>query len=160
MTPLGERILVIFLALAAIHVPLLPVGHEADRLGAPDLLFCVILAGIVRRPRHLGLPSVLVLGLTADILLDRPPGLGALGLVLAAEAVRASRAVAPLVEWLRAAFLFGAILAAQAALVVLTLGPWPGIEPLLRHWGMTALAYPLVAVALHLMLRPRRMPAP
>ncbi len=151
-----QRMLVAALGIIAIHIPLVPVGQAGDRIANPDLLFCLLAAWIVRRPQAVPLLLVLALGLGADLLLGRPPGPGVLGLVLATEHLRHRRPGSFLAEWLRAALLFAAILAGTAALLALSLAPLPGGEALARHWLATAIAYPMVAAALHFALEAAR----
>jgi hypothetical protein len=91
LSPFLARIVLVVLALAAIHVPMIPVSHAADRLPVPDLLFCLLAAWVVRRPERLPLLLVVALGLLADLLQARPVGPGALGLVLATEVLRIAR---------------------------------------------------------------------
>jgi rod shape-determining protein MreD len=157
------RALVILLALLALHLPLVPVGHEPVRAALPDLLFCVMAAAVARNPAAAPLPLVLAFGLAADVLFGRPLGLGALGLVLATEVLRARGRGRGgfLGEWLVVAVLFAAALAGMAFLLALALAGGPGLEPLARHWLATTLAYPLIAALLHLVLRlcaPRTAP--
>jgi rod shape-determining protein MreD len=150
-SPLLERALFALLACAAIYVPLVPVSHAADRLPLPDLLYCLTLAWVVRRPSTAPLALVLAAGLAADVLLARPPGLGALGLVLASEAVRGRRLWLSNVfaaAWLVAALLFALVLAATTALLALSLAPLPAPGPIVGHWLATVLAYPLMALAI------------
>lgn len=157
-----QRALLLALGLVAIHVPLVPVDHAADKVANPDLLFCLVVAWTVRRPDAVPLSVVLALGLLADLLLGRPPGPGALGLVLATEYLRSCRAGSFPLEVMRAALLFAAVLAGTALLLVFTLAPSPGLESLARHWLATGLAYPVVAGLLHLGLfaaRPGRATA-
>lgn len=153
-----QRAIVAALGIVAIHIPLVPVGHAADRIANPDLLFCLLCAWVVRRPEAVPLLLVLALGLLGDFILGRAPGPGALGLVLATEHLRSRRPGSFPAEWLRAAALFAAILAGTAVLLALSLAPPPGSEALARHWLATAIAYPMVAAALHFALdavRPR-----
>lgn len=150
--PALERLAVLGLGVAAIYVALLPFGLEAAPLPAPDLVFCLGLAWVVRRPAEAPLWAILALGLAADLFLSRPLGLGALGLLLAAEAMRASAASfanGPFVaEWASAAMLALAVmLGAQVALEI-TFADGPGLDALLRSAAATALAYPFVVALL------------
>ena len=84
---------------------MIPLG-PGGALVAPDLLYCLLVAWVVRRPARTPLWAIVALGLFADVMLSRPLGLGALALMLAVEAFR-RRAVlfhgAPfLLEWLAA----------------------------------------------------------
>jgi rod shape-determining protein MreD len=152
---LAGRVVVVLLALLALHLPLVPVGHEPGRAALPDLVFCLMVAAVAWRPALAPLPLVLVLGLAADVLLGRPLGLGALGLVLATEMLRArGRGRGGFAgEWLVASLLFGLVLAGMALLLALTFSAGPGVEPLTRHWVATMLAYPLIAALLRLTIR-------
>jgi rod shape-determining protein MreD len=146
-----ELLAILALGCAAIYLSLLPLGSDA-RLPTPDLVFCLVLAWVARRPAEAPLWAILTLGLAADLFLSRPLGLGALGLLLAAEAMRASAASLSngpfLAEWASAAVLALAVmLGAQVALEI-TFIAGPGLAALLRAAASTALAYPLVAALL------------
>jgi rod shape-determining protein MreD len=147
--PVGvQTALVAALGVVAVQASLLPLGTTA----VPDLLYCVVIAWTVRRPESAPLWTILALGLYADIMLSRPIGLGTLGLLLASEAMRANAGRfhgAPfLLEWLAAVAAFALILAGIAALLRLAFADTPGLPVLLAHLTSTALAYPLVCVAL------------
>ncbi len=159
-----ETLGVLLACLAAIYLAMLPLGGPVGRLlPMPDLAFCLVLAWVARRPREAPVWAIVAAGLAADLLLMRPPGLGALALLLAAAATRANaQAVAAgpfLAEWLGAAALaFAAALGMQAALE-LTFADAPALRPLLLHAAATAAAYPLAVLLLALLLgirRPRR----
>lgn len=148
-----ETLLFLALGLVAIYAPLVPFSHSAEGPAAPDLLYCLVAAWVLRRPFGAPLAAVLALGLLADVLLMRPLGLGALGLVLAAELLRTRRAqltggVFP-VEWLAVAGVFAAMLAATALVLRLAFTDAPGLGPALGFAASTALAYPVIAAALH-----------
>jgi hypothetical protein len=87
----------------------------------------------------------------ADILLSRPIGLGARGLLLAAEVAGRKAATfrdLPVPdEWAAAARGYAAILAGICALLRLTFAETPTLHDLLRYLVATTLAYPLVALA-------------
>lgn len=95
---------------------------------------------------------MVALGLGADLMLSRPVGLGALGLLLAAEAARAEsprlQGGAFLVEWLAVTLGFAGMLAAIALMLRLSFADGPGLPGLLRHLAATGLAYPLVVAGL------------
>ncbi|CAN5639136.1 hypothetical protein BH23PSE1_BH23PSE1_06210 [soil metagenome] len=148
---LVERGAFILLALGCIYAQLVPFSHAAGRWAAPDLLFCLAAAWLLRRPAVAPLLLVVAAGLMADILLHRPLGLGALGLLALAEVLGARRAgiraLGFVAECLAVAALFAAVLAGQSALLVLAFSPGPGLAPLAQHWLATALAYPLLVLA-------------
>ena len=149
--PTLQRVLLLALGVVAVYAALIPLGPGSG-LVPPNLLYCLVFAWTVRSPAAVSAPLVLVLGLFADVMLTRPIGLGALGLVLAAEAVRGRTALfrgAPFVlEWLAAVAGFGLVLAASDLVLRLALVRGPGLGPLLAHVVATAIAYPVVVAGL------------
>jgi rod shape-determining protein MreD len=144
-----------FVAVFAALIPLSPGGG----LVAPDLVYCLVVAWVIRRPARTPLWAVVLLGLLADVMLSRPIGLGALALVLFSETFR-RRAVrfhgAPfLVEWLAAAAGFAAMLGAMHLVLELVFAHPPGLAASLGYVLVTALAYPLVVLGLTWCLRLR-----
>ena len=135
----------------AIYAGLIPLG-TADGLAVPDLLYCLAVAWVIRRPASAPLWIILGLGLFGDIMLSRPIGLGALGLMLATEAMRANAAVfhgSPVVlEWLAAVLAFALMVAGMEVLLRLSFADGPGATPLLGYVLSTAVAYPIVAAGL------------
>ena len=113
-----EKALLVGLGVVAVVAAMTPLAPGGGMV-APDLLYAVIVAWVIRRPAATPLWAVLALGLFADVMLSRPIGLGALGLLFASEFFRARAATFhgvpfPL-EWLAAAVVFAAMLAAIAA---------------------------------------------
>jgi rod shape-determining protein MreD len=136
------------LAILAAMIPLAPGGT----LVPPDILWCLVVACAVRRPRETPLWLIMALGLAADLLLSRPVGLGALALVLSAEAMRANarlfRGAPFLVEWLATSALFALTLAGMEAILRLALSEGPTLGAAARHLAATAFAYPAVVFCL------------
>jgi rod shape-determining protein MreD len=142
-------------AVLAVTMPLGPGGA----LVAPDLLYCLVVAWVIRRPARTPLWAVVGLGLFADVLLSRPLGLGALGLMLVAEGFR-RRAIlfhgAPfVVEWAAAVAAFALMLLGMSLVLEAVMIAPPGLAPSLRHLAATAIAYPLVVLGLTWCLRLR-----
>jgi rod shape-determining protein MreD len=136
------------MAVLAVTMPLGPGGA----LVAPDLLFCLIVAWVVRRPTRTPLLAVVALGLFGDVVLSRPLGLGALGLMLVVETFR-RRAIlfhgAPFViEWAAAVAAFALMLLGMNLVLAAAMVAPPGLAPSLRHLTATAIAYPLVVLGL------------
>ena len=98
------RALFLGLALLILFVRLLPLGGEAGALPGPDLLLCLIMAWIIRRPDYLPMPLILIVLLTEDLVLMRPPGLWTAIVILATEFLRGrvtlTRELSFVVEWL------------------------------------------------------------
>ena len=132
-------------AILAAMIPLAPGGD----LVPPDILWCVVVAFAVRRPGAAPLWLIVALGLLGDLMLSRPVGLGALALVLSAEAMRANsgrfRGAPFVIEWVAAAALFALALAGMEALLRLALAEGPTLGAAARHAVATALAYPVIA---------------
>jgi rod shape-determining protein MreD len=158
LPPIVETALLLGLGALAIFVALVPF-HLGGSQAAPDLVFCLVIAWVIRRPARTPLWAILLLGLAADLLLARPVGLGALGLLLASEVFRRRatffHGTPFLLEWLAAALGFAVILAAMQVTLVVLLAPAPGVPALGRHLVATALAYPVVVLGLTWCLRVR-----
>jgi rod shape-determining protein MreD len=147
----GQKALLLGLGAAGIYAALIPLAPGTG-LVPPDIVFCLVIAWTVRSPRAVPLWLILVLGLAGDVMLSRPIGLGALGLVLACEAMRVRAArlrAAPFpVEWAAATAAFAVVLAGQGLVLALSLVPGPGVAAGAACLLATALAYPVVAGAL------------
>jgi rod shape-determining protein MreD len=155
------RLLLLFaLVLPATLAAMIPLGLGGEAV-PPDLVFALVLAWSLRAPEPVPVWALVVLGLFADLMLARPPGLGALGLMLAAEAMRALRprlqgAPFPL-EWLAATILFALVLGLMQAGLRLAIATTPLPVDLLRYLVATAIAYPVAAATAALVLgRARR----
>lgn len=135
-----------------------PLG-SGGTLVLPDLLYCLLVAWVVRRPARTPLWLVVGLGLFADLMLSRPVGLGALGLMLAVETFRRQALLfhgAPFVlEWIAAAIGFALMLAGMHLALEIVFAHPPGLIASLHHLGSTAAAYPLVVLGLVWCLRVR-----
>lgn len=149
--------LLYFLATSvAIVVLLLPMGLSADSWFMPDLVLALTFAWVIRRPDAVPFYLIGMVGLLADILLDRPIGPWALLLMLGAEVLRMqSRVIREyplLVEWLWVSGMFAAMLIAQRMLFFVTLVPNLPLGDLLQYFVTTIVCYPLVVVVLHWVL--------
>ncbi len=148
---LVETALYLVLGMAGVIAALVPLGPGGG-LTPPDLAYCLTIAWVIRRPARLPFWAVLLLGLFADVMLARPLGLGALGLLLVSEVFR-GRAVlfwsAPFpLEWLVAAAGFAALLAAMHLALTIVFAAPPGLAASLRYLLATAVAYPFVVLGL------------
>ena len=97
------RALFVMLALFVITLKLLPLNLAAGGLPGPDLLVLLAFAWMVRQPDVVPLGLLMVIFLLADFLLQRPPGLWTLLVILASEGLRRRRLTMTefpfLVEW-------------------------------------------------------------
>ena len=127
---------------------LLPLQTLPRNWAGPDLLLCAAMAWSVRRPDYVPLPLLAVLFLLADLLLSRPPGLGAALMLLACHdlqsRMRRLRDAGFVAEWTRAAALIVAVALANRIILLLLLVPVPPLPLSLFQTVATALVYPLV----------------
>ncbi|MCU0829260.1 MAG: rod shape-determining protein MreD [Tabrizicola sp.] len=97
------RGLFLVIALFLLFIRLLPLGSAPGALPGPDLLLCLILAWVVRRPDFLPMPLILVVILIEDLILMRPPGLWTAIVILTTEFLRGREALTRelnfVVEW-------------------------------------------------------------
>lgn len=140
------------LALLLLFVRLLPLGGEVGGLPGPDLLLCLIMAWIIRRPDYLPMPLILIVLLTEDLILMRPPGLWTATIVLATEFLRGrtilTRELSFAAEWALVSGLMLAALLAYRLVLGLALVPQPpfGFAVVQILWSI-AFYPPVVAVS-------------
>lgn len=115
----------LFLAVALIllFIRLLPLGNAPGALPGPDLLICVTMAWIVRRPDFLPMPLILMVILAEDLILMRPPGLWTAIVILSTEFLRSrialTRELSFVIEWLLiSGVMLGMMLAYRFALAL------------------------------------------
>ena len=86
----GYRLVYMLLGLLAIAYPLLPLQFTPARLPAPDLLYVLTMAWIVRQPESAPFILVAALALLSDAVLMRPLGLWAMLFLISSETLRLS----------------------------------------------------------------------
>jgi rod shape-determining protein MreD len=156
------RGLFLSLALALLFVQLLPLGNAPGALPGPDLLLCLIMTWVVRRPDFLPMPLILIVILAEDLLLLRPPGLWTAIVILATEFLRSRAALTRelnfVVEWALVSGLMLGMLLAYRLVLGLAFVPQPafGFAIVQVLWSIGV--YPLV-VALSRLLLDLRKPA-
>lgn len=127
---------------------LLPLSREAGALPGPDLMFLVIAAYAIRRPRMIPTWVYLVVLMVADILLMRPLGLHAAITLVAIDMIRRRGMQAPtmpfLREWLIVATSVTAITLLEVVILTLFLVPQASLGLALIHLIVTVLTYPVV----------------
>lgn len=138
------------LVLAVLLRALLPLDVGAPTVPGPDLILCLVLAWVQRRPDVLTAPIIAGTLLLADFLLMRPPGLWAL-IVLAGTEVLRRRAyrterTPALVEMGMVTIMIAAMMLAQRLVLTLFFVDQPPIPAELLHFLTTVAAYPVVAV--------------
>lgn len=159
----GYRLLFVVLVMLLVIGRMLPVGQDPGSLPGPDVILALTFAWVMRRPAYVPAPLIVALFVPVDLLLQQPPGLGALTTLLGAEFLRSrrgpSRDLPFLAEWaMVAAVLLGVAGTTQAILVILvTEAPPLGLQ--LVRALFTAAAYPLVVAFSAYLLNIRR-PSP
>lgn len=84
----GYRGLYVFLAAFFVFVRILPLSTLPTTWPGPDLLLCVTMAWVLRRPEFVPAALVAIVFLIEDLLFLRPPGLWALIVLLGCEFMR------------------------------------------------------------------------
>lgn len=143
-----HRAIFVGVALVLFFLRLLPLGAPAGGWPGPDLLLCLVLAWMPRRPDYLPAPLIALVVLTEDFLLMRPPGLWTAIVVLAAEFLRGrtalTRELGFAMEWLLIAVLMTAMLLAYRLVFALALLPQPGFGYAMVQVIGSIFSYPLV----------------
>ena len=156
------RGLFVALALFLLFLRLLPLGHEPGTLPGPDLMLCIIMAWVVRRPDFLPMPLIGGAVLIEDLVLMRPPGLWTAIVVLATEFLRSrvalTRELNFPVEWLLVSGVMLGMMITYRLILGLAFVPQPafGLVTVQLLWSVAV--YPLV-VFLSLLLLNLRKPA-
>lgn len=150
------------LCLIFIFGRLLPLETMPGHLPGPDLMLCLTICWVIRRPDLIPIWLLVTLFLFADMLLTRPPGLATAFVVIATEMLRVRhrrlRGMPFVVEWAMVTGLIAAIVTAQWAVLEVLFVDQPGLATQLVQVPMTALAYPLIVAMSHYVLGIRRLP--
>jgi len=142
------RAVFLLLALLWLFLRLLPLGGEPGALPGPDLMLCLIMAWIVRRPDYLPMPLILGVILVEDLVLMRPPGLWTAIMVLATEFLRGrtilTRELSFPVEWALVSGLMVAMLLSYRLILGMVMVPQPpfGFSAVQILWSIGF--YPLI----------------
>ncbi|MBL3571684.1 hypothetical protein [Rhodovulum visakhapatnamense] len=145
------RLIFLGLAVLTVFVMILPLETRPGRLPAPDWMLCLTLAWLQRRPDYL--PPWLIAGvfLMLDMLLMRPPGLMTALVLVGSEFLRARQQVSVETafgpEWLLTGGTIFAIYLADGLVLALFSVPEADFGRLIFLALVTALVYPLVALA-------------
>jgi rod shape-determining protein MreD len=147
----SHRALYVALAGMLLFLRMLPLGSVAGSWPGPDLLLCLTLAWVLRRPDFVPALLIALVVLLEDLLLMRPPGLWAAIVVLAAEFLRTrtalTRELGFLIEWLLVAGVILAAILGYRLVLTLVMLPQAGLGQTLAQAAGTILCYPLVVVA-------------
>lgn len=148
------------IALGLWFLKLLPVGGHGGGVPGPDLILCIVLAWVLRRPEYIPAVLIAVVLLIEDFLLLRPPGLWALLVLLAAEFLRGRqtlmRELGFVLEWAIVGALMLMMWMAERLILGILMVPVQPMTLSLAHLLTTFLAYPAVVAVSHVLLRVRK----
>lgn len=158
--PWAYRGLFLGLALLILFLRLLPLGQTPGSLPGPDILLCLILAWMVRRPEFLPVPIIVIVILTEDILLLRPPGLWTALVVVATEFLRSrvalTRELNFPVEWMLISGIMLGMMLVYRLTLALTFVPQPGFGVTLVQTLWSIAVYPAVVLLSQLLFDLRK----
>lgn len=138
------------LALLILFFHLLPLDTVPRRWAPPDLLIAFTFAWVLRRPDYVPVLILALVMLVADLMLQRPPGLLAMLMVLGCEYLKNQtaglRQASFVGEWMAVGIvLVGITVLNRLILGILAVDPAPlGLN--LIQVGLTFLVYPVVVV--------------
>lgn len=157
---LSYALLFVALAAGALFVRLLPLSTAPQSFPGPDLMQCLVIAWVLRRPDFVPAPLVAGVFLLADLLLMRPPGAWALIVLLGTEFLRARqgqmRELGFPIEWGVVTLVMAGMFLTHRFLLALTLVPQPALGLALLQLVATVLAYPVVVLISHTAFRVRK----
>lgn len=142
------RLIYVLVAMVLIFALLLPLNTTPRAWSAPDLLLCVTLAWITRRPEFLPVMVVAVVFLATDMLFHRPPGLWTALVLILTEMLRARatgmRNMPFWLEWATVAMGIVAITLANRLVLAVVMTPQAPLGLTLSQMVTTVLVYPVV----------------
>ena len=145
---LRYRVLFVVLCGLSILVYLLPFGQSGVRIPAPDLVYLITVAWVLRCPHYAPVLLVGALAFAADIFLQRELGLHALALVIASDMFRRRYVTFAqsgfVFEWASVGLAFFGVLIAEKIILSVTFSTSPGFVDLAFFAGITAVFYPVV----------------
>lgn len=148
------------IAVLLLFLRLLPLAPGRVPWPGPDLILCLTLAWVLRRPDQVPALLVAAVVLAEDLLLTRPIGLWAAVMVVGSEVARARearwRAQPFVVEWFRVAVLMALMMLAARLAMLVVLLPVPPLGQVVLQWLASCAAYPLVVLAGAMLMGLRR----
>ncbi len=142
------RVMFVVLSLILITLKMLPLNLAASGVPGPDMLVLLAFAWMVRQPNLVPLGLLAAVFLLADFLLQRPPGLWTLLMILASESVRRRRltmAELPfLVEWGGVATAVMGMVLLNRLILWMLLVDLDSLGLTLAHAIVTIVIYPVV----------------
>ena len=145
-----KRGLYLFLAALIVFLHLLPLDTQPDRWPFPDLLMALTFAWVLRRPDYVPIGLIAGVMLMADLLLQRPPGLLAALVVLAAAYLRGAalglRDAGFASEWTTAAAVITAVFVLNRVILAILSVQQAALGPVVIQIVLTIAVYPLIVL--------------
>lgn len=147
--------------LAILLIRLLPLTPGSIAWPGPDLMLCLTLVWVLRRPEQVPVLLIAAVFFVEDMLMMRPLGLWTAIVVLATEAARHRehrwRELPFMIEWLRVAVLIALIVLANRFAMALFFVQIPSLGQVILQYLATIIAYPVVVVVSRWTLGLRRV---
>ncbi len=157
----GHRCLFLGIVATILFVRLLPLSAMPARFPGPDLILCLTLVWVQRRPDYVPAILVALVILVEDILAMRPPGLWALVVLLGTEFLRSREATLRdlpfALEWLVTGSVIAVLAFVNWLVLAVLMVPQIGFGQMLLQVLATVAAYPLVVAATLLAFRVRKV---
>ncbi|MCV6584791.1 MAG: rod shape-determining protein MreD [Marinibacterium sp.] len=157
------RAVYLAVGLCIIFLHLLPINTVPSRLAPPDLMMAFTFAWVLRRPDFVPPICMAALLLLGDLMLQRPPGLMALLVILGAEYLKSRlgglRDASFAGEWASVALVVTAVTLANRLILSLMSVAQAPLSLTLVQMIATLIAYPLVVIVTQWGLGVRK-PAP
>lgn len=148
------------LALVTLFMHLMPLNTLPSAWAMPDLLVGFAFAWSVRRPDYVPVLLLAAVLLLSDLLLQRPPGLWAVLVLLCCENLKQRaqnlRAANFAIEWTAVVVLILSAMLAYRFVMAVLLIPQPSLGLHLIQTAMTILCYPLVVFVTHAFMGVRK----
>jgi rod shape-determining protein MreD len=153
---IGYRALFLAIAVVMLFARILPLSAIPAHWPGPDLILCVAIAWVLRRPDYVPALSLVAVFLLDDILGMRAPGLWTLIVLLATEFLRSREAMTRdlpfAVEWAMVGGVIAVMMLANRLVLGLFMVPQANLTPVLMHLLSTLVAYPAVVAVSHALL--------
>lgn len=154
------RAIYLLICLLILFVQLMPLDLTPARFPGPDLLTALTFAWAMRRPEYVPALLIAAILLLADFLLQRPPGLWALLVLLGAEWLkrrgRQFRENTFFTEWLAVATLLLVLFVLNRLILGVMIVPSGNLVMATTQFGLTVLLYPLLAAITYMIFGTRR----
>lgn len=152
--------LYLLIAGVTLFLRLLPLDLTGIGWPGPDLLLCLTMGWLLRRPAHLPAPVIATVYVIEDLITLRPPGLWALLVLGGTEFLRRRQSVVREInlalEWAMVAGVILTMTLVNRLVLAIVMVPQNPLDLSLLKLAFTVLAYPAVVLVLHFVLRVRK----